>query len=93
MARHSSNICYLPQYLPSCISLHLTKLTRTMQCCGYANGGPVVLGICLGAVAAQKKPPQIRHRITENREQFRVRATALGKGLSAGRGSGNGRPD
>lgn len=87
MARHSSNICYLPKYLPSCISLHLTKLTRTMQCCGYANGGPVVLGICLGAVAAQKKSAQIGHLAAEKRKQFRVRAQGPGKGLRAWRES------
>ena len=96
MARHSSNICYLPKYLPSCISLHLTKLTRTMQCCGYANGGPVVLGICLGAVAAQKKPAQIRRLATKNREQFRVRAGLTCKALPGGENpdirSGHGYP-
>ena len=43
------------------------------------HGGTVVLSVGLGAVPAQEQAAQIRHRITENREQFRVRATALGK--------------
>ena len=52
-----------------------------MQCCGYANGGPVVLGICLGAVAAQKKPPQIRRLAADNRKQLWVCATLPDKAL------------
>ena len=54
------------------------------------HGGTVVLSVGLGAVPAQEQAAQIRHRITENREQFRVRAQGLGKGLRAWRGSGNG---
>ena len=79
MARHSTDICYLPIYLPSCISLHLTKLTRTMQCCGYAYHGTVVLRIGLRAISSQKKSAQIGHVWPDKRGQFRVRATALGK--------------
>ena len=44
-------------------------------------------------VPPEKQTPQIWRLAADNRKQFRVRATALGKGLSAGRGSGNGRPD
>ena len=47
----------------------------------------------IAPVATEEQAPQIGRLAAENREQFRVRATALGKGLSAGRGSGNGRPD
>ena len=89
MARHSTDICYLPIYLPSCISLHLTKLTRTMQCCGYAYHGTVVLRIGLRAISSQKKSAQIGHVWPDNREQFRVRAQGPGKEFRAWRGSGN----
>ena len=40
--------------------------------------------------ATQEHPPQIGHLAADNREQFRVRAQGLGKGLRAWRGSGNG---
>ncbi len=36
------------------------------------------------ALSPEKQPPQIRHRITENREQFRVRAAFVGKALPDG---------
>ena len=42
------------------------------------------------ALSPEKQPPQIRRLAAENREQFRVRAQGLGKGLRAWRGSGNG---
>ena len=53
------------------------------------HGGTVVLSVSLGAVPAQEQAAQIRHRITENREQFRVRAQGPGKEFRAWRGSGN----
>ena len=48
------------------------------------HGGTVVLSVGLGAVPAQEQAAQIRHRITENREQFRVRAVLPGKALPSG---------
>ena len=57
------------------------------------HGGTVVLSVGLGAVPAQEQAAQIRHRITENREQFRVRAQGPGKGLRAWRGSSSARLD
>ena len=50
-------------------------------------------GCAVPPVPPEKQTPQIWRLAADNRKQFRVRATALGKGLSAGRGSGNGRPD
>ena len=90
MARHSTDICYLPIYLPSCISLHLTKLTRTMQCCGYAYHGTVVLRIGLRAISSQKKSAQIGHLAADNREQFGVRAALAGSPPMAGLGPESG---
>ena len=43
------------------------------------HGGTVVLSVGLGAVPAQEQAAQIRHRITENREQFRVRVGSAEK--------------
>ena len=57
------------------------------------HGGTVVLSVGLGAVPAQEQAAQIRHRITENREQFRVRAQGPWKAVMAGRGSGSARLD
>ena len=50
------------------------------------HGGTVVLSVSLGAVPAQEQAAQIRHPITENREQFRVRALGPETGLRAWRG-------
>ena len=47
-------------------------------------------GSTVSAGPAQEQPPQIGRLVADNREQFRVRAQGLGKGLRAWRGSGNG---
>ena len=45
------------------------------------HGGTVILSVGLGAVSAQEQAAQIRHRITENRKEFWVRAGLTGKTL------------